>query len=168
MIRQAGVADAALLADLSRETFYETFASQNEASDMQLFMDQQFTREALMREPGQPGNIFYLAYYDAEPAGYVRLRDRSPDGDPETLPAMEIARIYVLKKWIGYGIGKALMETSIETARTQGKKMLWLGVWEKNGTAIGFFRRWGFEKFGQHDFLLGKDLQVDWLMKKLL
>jgi ribosomal protein S18 acetylase RimI-like enzyme len=48
------------------------------------------------------------------------------------------------------------------------KQALWLGVWEKNERAINFYHRWGFEKFGEHDFILGDDVQTDWLMKKEL
>jgi hypothetical protein len=28
--------------------------------------------------------------------------------------------------------------------------------------------KWGFEKFADHDFVLGNDIQKDWLMKKKL
>lgn len=164
LIRSAGESDAALVADLSRQTFYETFAEYNSMDDMQLFMDKQFTREALMQEVGREGNLFFLAYMGAEPAGYVRLR---LDHEPPELPAsIEIARIYNLKKWIGQGVGKALMQHCIELARNMGKKYIWLGVWEKNHRAIGFYTKWGFKKFGEHDFILGTDRQTDWLMKK--
>lgn len=165
-IRQGTLKDAALLADLSRETFSETFAGQNAQYDMQLFMDTQFTREALMQEPTLPGNQFFLAYADGEVAGYVRLLEGSPPTGLQHLDTLEIARIYVRHRWIGYGVGKALMEKSLQTAKKKGKQVLWLGVWEKNTAAIAFYTKWGFEKFGSHPFLLGTDVQTDWLMKR--
>jgi ribosomal protein S18 acetylase RimI-like enzyme len=39
-------------------------------------------------------------------------------------------------------------------------------VWEKNERAIRFYTAWGFEKVGEHDFTLGKDVQHDWIMEK--
>jgi len=60
------------------------------------------------------------------------------------------------------------MQVSLEIARKKQKQFIWLGVWEKNKRAIDFYTRWGFEKFGEWDFLLGNDLQRDWLMKKAL
>ena len=42
-IRLATAKDAELVADLSRQTFYETFASQNTTSDMEKFMNEQFS-----------------------------------------------------------------------------------------------------------------------------
>jgi hypothetical protein len=33
---------------------------------------------------------------------------------------------------------------------------------------IEFYIKWGFEKFAEQDFILGNDVQRDWLMKKTL
>lgn len=160
-IRPATTADAALIADLSRHTFYETFAPHNSAEDMALFMSEQFTHAALMAEVGAPGNTFLLACADAEAVGYARLRDHGDDG-------MELARIYTLQKTIGKGVGKALMQACLGLARAQNKKTIWLGVWEQNQRAITFYTAWGFEKVGVHDFRLGNDVQQDWIMQKKL
>jgi ribosomal protein S18 acetylase RimI-like enzyme len=154
--------DAALIADLSRQTFYETFAAQNTAADMEKFMQEQFTREALMAEVGAAGNFFLLAFLDGEPVGYARLRETETSGE------MELARIYALAAAIGKGVGKALMQATVAIAQEQGKHALRLGVWEHNHRAIRFYTAWGFEKVGEHDFRLGNDVQRDWIMQKSL
>lgn len=166
-VREAHIEDAALIADLSRQTFYDTFAADNNPADMQLFMDEQFTMESLIDEVGSPGNIFFLAFADDEVAGYVRLREKS-EHLLNYVPSLEIARLYAVTNMIGKGIGKQLMEASIACARKLHKEIIWLGVWEKNRRAIDFYERFGFEKFAEHDFILGKDVQKDWLMKKHL
>ena len=74
-IRYATENDAALIADISRQTFYETFAPLNTKANMDIFMNVQFTKGRLMLEVGQRGNIFLLAYLNEEIAGYVKLRD---------------------------------------------------------------------------------------------
>ena len=43
--------DAELIADISRQTFYDTFAEHNTKEDMDKFMSEQFTRGRLMRWP---------------------------------------------------------------------------------------------------------------------
>ena len=43
---------------------------------------------------------------------------------------------------------------------------MYLGVWEHNPRAIAFYRKWSFEKVGQHSFMLGDDEQTDWLMRR--
>jgi ribosomal protein S18 acetylase RimI-like enzyme len=165
-VRLATKNDAELIADLSRQTFYDTFAVHNTRKDMDKFMNEQFTKEKLVAEVAAPGNIFLLAYDGDETAGYTRLRENN---NPEMLrgkETLEIARIYATKNSIGKGVGKALMKKSIDIAKEMKKEIIWLGVWEKNHRAIAFYEQWGFEKFGEHPFILGNDEQTDWLMKK--
>ncbi len=167
-IRLANSQDAALAADMSRTTFYETFAASNTTADMDLFMNSQFTREVLMKETAEPGNIFLLAYFNEEPAGYALVREGELHPEFKGKPSIEIARIYSIKSMIGKGIGSALMQACLDTAISLNREIVWLGVWEKNERALAFYQRWGFEKFGIHDFRLGNDIQQDWLMMKHL
>ncbi|HYF30867.1 MAG TPA: GNAT family N-acetyltransferase [Chitinophagaceae bacterium] len=167
-VRYATAEDAEMIADLSRRTFYDTFAGANTQEDMDKFMNEQFTRQRLVQEVGAPENIFIVAEYLDEPVGYARMREGDPPGDLDGLPSIEIARIYSVQSMIGKGIGNALMKKCIEIAFETGKRVVWLGVWEKNERAIQFYIKWGFEKFGEHDFVLGSDVQRDWLMKKML
>ncbi|MEJ8843484.1 GNAT family N-acetyltransferase [Lacibacter sp. H375] len=164
-IRYATPADAELIAEMSRTSFYEAFAKDNTKEDMDIFMNEQFTKEELMNEVELSEGIFMLAYIDEEPVGYARLRLKNSLAHEQ---AIEIARIYALDKAIGKGVGKALMQECINKAIELKMKSIWLGVWEKNERAISFYQRWGFERFGEHQFLLGTDLQTDWLLKKTL
>jgi ribosomal protein S18 acetylase RimI-like enzyme len=168
VIKEATIADAALIADLSRQTFYETFAGDNTKENMDQFMNEQFNRQKLIEEVGREGNVFLLAYQDDEVLGYARMQENSHPLLTANGPAIEIARIYAVQKSIGKGIGKALMQQCINTAKERNTRIIWLGVWEKNHRAIAFYTKYGFEKFGDHVFMLGNDAQTDWLMKKSL
>lgn len=167
-IRHATKDDAVLIADISQRTFYETFAADNTKEDMDKFLNEQFTRGRLMLEVGAPENTFLLAYHDKEVAGYVKLRESQPPKSLGSNNALEIARIYAMKNMIGKGAGKVLMQSSIDIGKGKLKEVIWLGVWEKNQRAIDFYSKWGFEKFDETDFLLGSDIQRDWLMRKYL
>ena len=135
---------------------------------MDIFMNVQFTRGRLMLEVGHRENIFLLAYLNEEIAGYVKLKDtRLPKG-VDSKNAMEIARLYAMSTMIGRGVGKALMQKSIDIALEKKKDTIWLGVWKENKKAIDFYTSWGFSIFGECDFILGNDLQKDWMMKKKL
>jgi len=166
LIRYATRDDGPLIADISHETFYETFAADNTPEDMEKFLKEQFTKGKLILEVGAPENTFLLAYIGSEIAGYAKLRDARTPASLESSNAVEIARLYARKKFIGKGVGAALMQKCIDIAKDMGKEMVWLGVWEKNLRAIEFYAKWGFEKFADTDFLLGDDLQNDWLMRK--
>ena len=167
-IRKAGNTDADLIADLSRETFYEAVGPFNTKENMDVFMNQQFSRDQLIAEVFEKNHIFLVADFEDTPAGYAKLRMNRSLQELGGLKALEIARIYVSKRVIGLGLGKALMQGCLEIAIANGMEVVWLGVWEKNQKAIGFYQHCGFERFGEHIFLLGNDPQTDWLMKKTL
>lgn len=167
-VRVASKTDAVLIADLSRRTFLDTFTSQNTKEDMDKFMNKQFTKKKLMAEVGAEGNIFLLAYDNENPVGYARLRENNNPPALAGMPTLEIARIYAMQQMIGKGVGKALMLKSIAIAKQKKIEVIWLGVWKKNKKAIAFYKKWGFEKFAENDFILGDDVQKDWLMKKSL
>ncbi len=162
-IRYASNEDAPLIAELSRTTFEEAFGAQNSKADMDIFMNEVFTTDNLIAEVSKPGHNFFMVFVDGAVAGYVKLReDEKEDG------LLEIARIYVLETFIGKGIGKVLLNECLKIAEQKNKKTIWLGVWEKNERAIRFYKSFGFQKYGEHPFVLGKDVQTDWLMKKTL
>ena len=62
---------------MSRQTFYDSFATVNSKEDMDKFLNEQFTKEALMKEVRTVNNIFLLAYDDNEPVGYARMRENN-------------------------------------------------------------------------------------------
>lgn len=167
-LRLATRRDAELISAFSRKTFYDTFAPFNTRNDMDIFLNEQFTKASLIREVGIPTNTFYLAYAGDNLAGYVKLRQSESPAALKEFTTLEIARIYADRQMIGRGVGKLLMQCSIDVARQLNKQVIWLAVWEKNQRAFDFYKSWGFEIFGEQVFLLGADLQKDWMMKKQL
>src|ERR1700743_1596524 len=93
-IRIAGAEDAALVAGLSRRTFYETFAPHNTEENMRIFLEEQFPPERQMAEVGAPGRIFLLAYTGDEPAGCASLREADAPNGLNDQKAMEIVQLY--------------------------------------------------------------------------
>ena len=59
----------------------------------------------------------------------------------------EVYAIYMLKKFHGQGVGKRLMEESIQWSRDQGLQNMGLWVLEGNPT-LQFYERMGFQKLG--------------------
>ena len=167
-IRFAVEDDAELLADLSRQTFYETFAAQNSKENMEMHIRQYYTTEKIQSELRDPFSIFFLAYDDSRLAGYAKMNEHVKEESKDLDNPIEIERIYSIKEMIGKGVGKKLMQKCLDIAREKNKKEIWLGVWESNTRAIDFYLRRGFEKFGEHNFPVGNDPQKDWLMKKSL
>jgi ribosomal protein S18 acetylase RimI-like enzyme len=167
-IRIANKKDAELIADLSRQTFYHTYAAHNSNENMKKFMNTQFSKKNLMAEVDQKENIFLLAGNENRIVGYAKITEEKTPELLESGTAIQIARIYSVTEKIGKGVGSALMQKCIDLAKKKNKKVIWLGVWKKNKRAIDFYIKWGFEIFDEQEFTLGNDVQKDWLMKKEL
>jgi diamine N-acetyltransferase len=167
-IRPAVTEDAPQIASLSRRTFFDSFAKFNSKENMDKFMAEQFSIEFLEAEVKDGSNIFLLAYLDDELVGYAKMTDKHKPEGLEDVAIIELCRIYTEQWTIGQGIGKSLMLECFEIAKAKGKKIIWLGVWQHNEIAIAFYKKFGFEKFGTHIFMLGDDPQTDWLLKRNL
>jgi ribosomal protein S18 acetylase RimI-like enzyme len=130
---------------------------------MQLYLEQNLSLGKLEREMSDTFSVFYLGYYNAVAVAYLKLNfDKSQTHKADSL---EIERIYVLREYKGRGIGKQLLGKAIEITENAKLKNICLGVWEKNTEAIAFYRKHGFKAIGNHLFILGKDAQVDILMR---
>lgn len=165
-IIDANVSHASLLTKLALETFCEAFAKDNNPDDFNAYINEAFHPDQIKKEITEPGSRYILAFADDEAVGYARLRESDKVG--KTFPGkktIELQRIYSLQKYIGKGVGKALMDYCLELARKSGGEILWLGVWEHNHRAQRFYKKLGFEAFGSHVFMLGTDAQTDILMK---
>ncbi|MFT3934795.1 MAG: GNAT family N-acetyltransferase [Chitinophagaceae bacterium] len=166
MIRYANTADAESIALLSRKTFYDTFAAVNSKEDMDKFMNETFSMDVLKKEVQEPSNIFITAFMGDELVGYAKMIESENPPQLRNVSSIEISRLYAAQHIIGKGIGKALMEKCISVGIEKNKSVIWLGVWEHNQRAISFYTKFGYQKFGEHPFILGNDVQTDWLMKK--
>jgi ribosomal protein S18 acetylase RimI-like enzyme len=58
------------------------------------------------------------------------------------------------------------MQACLTEAESAGCDLIWLGVWEHNPRAIGFYRKWGFRQVGAQRFQLGAELQTDLVMAR--
>ena len=167
-IRRADSSDAQLLADLAARTFSEAFAADNTPEDMSAYLAQAFTHESLATGLADPKATFLLASVEGEAAGYAKLYQGEPPRSVTGENPIELARIYVLQKWLGGGVGRQLMQRCVDEARASGSRVLWLGVWQRNPRALAFYRKWGFETVGEQIFRLGSDAQTDWVMQLAL
>lgn len=165
-IRVATLDDVEAIVSLGIRTFRDTFDDVNTPENMMQYVNETFTIKRIGTEILEPGSKFFLAEQESEVIGYARVRSsEKPVGVGEG-KAIEIERLYADKKFLGKRVGYLLMSECMQYARDNNYQWVWLGVWENNERAIAFYKRWGFERFSEHVFMLGSDAQTDWLMKK--
>ncbi|MDB4891495.1 MAG: GCN5-related N-acetyltransferase [Gemmatimonadetes bacterium] len=164
--RRATTADAALLAELAATAFSDSFAADNSAENMALYMDSAFGEATQRDELSDPTRTVFFAEQDGVAVGYTMLHDAPVPPSVGDDTALEIARLYSAKRMIGTGVGATLMQRCIDEATARGRQTLWLGVWESNARAIAFYQRWGFVPVGSQTFTLGHDVQSDLVMAR--
>ena len=167
-VRNATIEDINVLVQIARKSFYDTFAQypENSPQDLQAYLNKHYTIDALKAELTEAGVSYFVAELDGQLVGYAKLKQDSREEGVSGKNPIELCRLYNLQEFIGKGVGKALMLRCLEFAEENAHDTLWLGVWEKNNLAINFYRKFGFEKCGDHTFWFGNDPQTDWLMER--
>ncbi len=164
-LHHCSIADLDQLLLISRETFTDAFAAQNNPEDFEHYLNSALTKEKIACELDHPHTSFYFVKNSKETVGYFKINDAKAQTDIRDNMSFELERIYVLTKHQGHGIGEWTIKKVIHLAQEAKKEYIWLGVWEENIRAIRFYENKGFVKFGRHPYYIGKDKQMDWLMK---
>lgn len=154
------------LQKISRSTFEETYAWYNTPKNMDFYLSVNFGETQLRRELNSKDCHFYLLRVNQEVAGYIKLNTGEAQTDNKLPSSVEVERIYVSSSFKSKGLGKLLMHQAFHFAKESNIETVWLGVWEHNAAAKEFYERLGFEVFGEHNFYLGDDKQLDYMLKK--
>jgi diamine N-acetyltransferase len=167
-IRRASAEDAEILAGIAWKSFFDAFADhpKNAPEDMKTYMNEAFSVEAMTNDLADADAIYFIAEIGGEMVGYAKLKRNSREDCVSGTNPLELCRLYSLSEYIGKGIGKALMLKCLEYAADNKHDFMWLGVWEFNIRAQDFYRKFGFEKCGEHIFQLGSDPQTDWVWQR--
>lgn len=160
--------DAQLISELSATTFSDTFQGTCTDEDMQGFIELYFSKSQVQSELQNTDDFYFIAFVDGRAAGYIRIKEEVSDVEIiNKHKAVELKRIYVLKKYHSRKVGAALMNFALDFAAEKNYEIVWLGVWEHNERAKAFYKKFGFEDSGvEHPFPIGNTPQTDvWLYK---
>jgi diamine N-acetyltransferase len=167
-IRTATAADAEMLTELARRTFYDAFAPMNLPENMESYMSQNFMLQQFSAQLADPRVIFLIAEIEATPVAFAKLCDGDVPDCVSGVAPVEIERFYVDRQFHGKGVAQTLMQACFDRAGQSGHGAIYLGVWENNHRAIAFYRKCGFEVAGSHVFQMGAEAQNDlWMERRL-
>ena len=104
-----------------------------------------------------------VALDDGKLIGYIKY---GPMGLPiEHEPdSMEIHRLYVHPDQQGAGIGRKLAEKALSDMSDDID--IYLGVWSENHQAQVFYQRFGFEKVGDYDYIVGPHRDHEFIFRR--
>lgn len=160
LIRPAISSDAAALSALSHltfeETFIEGFAIPYPPEDMAEFVERSYSLEATLERLADPAQATWIAELDGRALGYANAGAcHLPHPDARGSHG-ELYRIYVAREAQGLGLGKRLLDTSLEWLEGRFPDApLWLGVWSGNVKAQTLYHAYGFAKAGEYEFPVG-------------
>ena len=168
LVRRAGPDDAADLAALGARTFVESFGHLYSPQDLQAFLDDSHAQAAYAKLLADPAYALWLAFGDdgeamgyalAGPAGLPHEDVKSDDG--------ELKRLYMRADAQGSGIGTRLFDEALAWLERDGPRTLWISVWSENYGAQRFYGRYGFEKAGEYEFIVGQQRDHEFMYRRV-
>ena len=159
-IRTATTADAARLATAAETMFREAFADTNDPQQMDLYCSNSYSEAQQAEELARPGMHVMFAQAGEDIVAFAQVE--------LIQPSVHLHRFYVARPWHGKGLAQQLMRRCLQLARESGADSIWLSVWKENPRAIAFYRKFGFEITGEQPFVLGTEVQSDYVMARSL
>ena len=112
------------------------------------YLRRQYGRANYLRELAEPNAVYHFVLHYGEPTGIVRLVKGTSLVDQPTVRACKLHRIYLDQAIHGQGIGKQIIQWTIDTCRQQGFDLLWLEAMDTAPAALAFYERMGFTRSG--------------------
>lgn len=165
-LREAVAADAPALSLVAAATFLESYAGQLRGEDILLHCQRHHSSQAYARWLADPTAKCWVVEADQGQAmvGYqllavpdVPVADLSPTD-------IELKRLYLLHRFQGGGLGRALVQAAAEWASGAGYRRLLLGVYSQNHAALRFYERMGFVRVGERTFHVGNSDFFDYIL----
>ncbi len=126
------------------------------------YIKKYFSVERLEAELKDENAVFFLAYYNDSPVGFLKLNIDAPLDGEEEKSCMELERIYLSKDAAGKGIGRRLVDLTFTIAKEYNKDIVWLKAMGSSEGAISFYKKMGFEISGTYTLkhaLMKKELR---------
>lgn len=155
-IIRANVSHATNIASIGKISFRNAFGHLfNSKEELHEYLEQTYNPVKLSRSIRKENNIYFLAFLDGEPIGFVKVKKHSLNEQIESGAQMELQKIYVLPYYQNCGAGSALMREVKELVREIYPDYLWLDTHVSNESAIRFYERNGFKRIGTNHFTIG-------------
>ena len=170
-IRLATEGDCAeTLPKLARQTFSDTFGHLYPPEELEAYLSSAYEPSVLREEVRNPKNRLWIIEDQFNAAvAYVQV---GPCGlpHPEASPLnFELKRMYIIKEYQARGLGRRLMELALEWALNPASGFtgpLWVGVYSENPRAQALYSRYGFSKYGEYEFIVGKMRDKEFIFRK--
>ena len=140
---------AEMLSEVMKTTFCQTYANFSSEQGMQAYVNEQFGVEQVLALIKNPDITIFLAFVGPELAGYSILHFNEDCPYLKGPGQIKFDKNYVLDRFQGMGVGKALFQIRYNYARNFGLSVGWLRVSHTNAKAIEYHQKNGFKIVGE-------------------
>lgn len=166
ILRNAEVSDAEALIKYLKVTTSETTYLIREPEEVTITLEQE--KKFIENKISDERELMLVATLEGKHIGNCSLMGIAPY--KRYAHRCEVA-IALYQEYCGCGIGKIMMETILEVAKSMGYEQAELEVISDNKSAIELYKKLGFEKYGSFPnnmkYSDGTYADADWMMKKL-
>lgn len=158
-IRKATTEDIPTLRAMATVVFPHTYREILSAEQIDYMMEWMYSAESLHRQMTREGHIYYIAYEEGEPAGYLSIQ-------PEGEDTYHLQKLYVMPGMQGKQLGKRLFHRAMEAIRELHPTpcQMRLNV-NRHNKALTFYQHMGMEKVDEGDFDIGNGFYMnDYIM----
>lgn len=157
VLRDATADDLPVLGALATQVFFDTYATAGLRPALVREAAEAFDTAALAALLARPEGGLVVAEREGHLLGFVQFA-RQPQGAVlgvvaavDGRPALEIERLYVLLRFQGQGLGRALMARAASRARAAHCPLMWLTAWVGNHRARAWYAHQGWRDIGATD-----------------
>jgi GNAT superfamily N-acetyltransferase len=159
--RDARSEDGVALGKMASESFVDTFGHLYRKEDLDAFLTAYFGPTGLPAQIGDPAYRIRVALDGETIVGFAKFTASATLPPPSSAADAELKQLYLLPAFKGAGVGAALMEWTLDQARSVGAKRIVLSVWVDNHRAKRFYARYGFVEIGAAPFAVGNQIDDD-------
>lgn len=166
VLRDAVPDDAEALARLGRESFCHAFENLYRPADLQPFLQQVYSPQAVALEIADPGIRHQLTQDrpGAPLSAFIKVKYDSPYREPsDARSPLCLGQLYTDPARTGEGLGSALMDWCLAVARERECDAVQLSVYSDNPGAQRFYHRYGFKKIADIGFWVGTQRDDEFL-----
>ena len=113
-IEKASGEDIMCIHDMAQVVFRHTYREILSPEQMEYMMDWMYSPANLQKQL-EEGHVYYIAYRDGKPCGYVSVQPEGIADDGRQL--FHLQKIYVLPPEQGHGLGRALFDRAVAHVR---------------------------------------------------
>lgn len=154
-IRRATIVDIPIIQNIAYEAWPVAFKDILSQEQIDYMLNWMYSEEGLERQLWIQNHLFAIAFYEDIPIGFVGF-----EHNVNHSKSTKVHKLYLLPKYKGMGVGKALMKYVQDKALNVEDTSLFLNV-NKHNKAVDFYKSLGFEISKEEIIEIGKGYVMD-------